>query len=248
MEIFNRATLKGFFSKGRVPTEVHFSNLIDSTINKIDDGFAKTVDEGLKLAPVGDSKKLLSFFEDIKHKEAQWDISINPTETIKGIGFSEEQEATRLFISKGGNVGVGTIMPSFKLEVNGAAAAKSRIGTFQSKSEVAADSEWHIILDELEGSHVFEIVAKAEGVKKRGKYAVAHAIAINTNNSISSKIRVTQAYYGWFWHRIKFRWKRSADGKYRLEVKTVGHYGTDEKNNVIQIKYHITSLWDSRLD
>ncbi len=65
MEIFNRSTLKGFFQKGKVPTEVHFSNLIDSTINKIDDGFAKTVDNGLKLSP-GGPVKVLSFYSDIK--------------------------------------------------------------------------------------------------------------------------------------------------------------------------------------
>ena len=247
MEIFNRATLKGFFSKGRVPTEVHFSNLIDSTINKIDDGFAKSVDDGLKLAPVGESKKLISFFEDIKQKEPGWNISINPTETIKGISFSEKNDSSRIFIRNGGNVGIGTITPNYDLDVNGTTGLKSRVGIFQAKSEVAADSEWHIILDDLEGCNVFEIVAKAEGVKKRGKYAMAHAIAVNTHNSFSNKIRVTQAYYGWFWHRIKFRWKRSSNGKYQLEVRTVGHYGTDEKNNVIQIKYHITSLWDNNL-
>ncbi len=248
MEIFNRATLKNFFSKGRVPTEVHFSNLIDSTINKIDDGFAKSVEHGLKLAPGGESKKLISFFEDIKHKDPQWNISINPTETIKGISISEKDKNSHLFIRNGGNVGVGTITPSYLLDVNGTTGLKSRVGTFQEKSEAAADSEWHIILDGLEGCNAFEIVAKAEGIKKRGKYAMAHAIAVNTHNSISNKIRITQAYYGWYWHRIKFRWKRSNDGKYRLEVRTVGHYGTDENNNTIQIKYHITSLWDNRLD
>ncbi len=248
MELFNRTTLKRFFSKGRIPSEVHFSNLIDSTINKIDDGFAKSVDHGLKLAPGGDSKKLISFFEDIKHNNPQWNISINPTETVKGIGIADEADKIRFFIASEGNVGIRTTTPNYEFDVSGTAGIQNRVGTFQeAQFEVAADSEWHIILDGLEGCNAFEIVAKAEGVRKRGKYAMAHAIAVNTHDSVSNKIRVTQAYYGWFWHRIKFRWKRSEDGKYRLEIRTVGHYGTDENNNVIQIKYHITSLWDKRL-
>ena len=37
MDIFNRATLKRFFERGKTPSEVHFANLIDSTINKIYD-------------------------------------------------------------------------------------------------------------------------------------------------------------------------------------------------------------------
>lgn len=190
---------------------------------------------------------MISFLEDIKQKEPSWDISINPTETIKGLSLSEKKDSSRLFVRNGGNVGIGTITPTYKLEVNGTTGLNTRVGTYQSKSEVAADSEWHIILDGLEECNAFEIVAKAEGVRKRGKYAMAHAIAINTHNSVSNKIKVTQAYYGWYWHRIKFRWKQSRDGKYRLEIRTVGHYGTDDKNNVIQIKYHITSLWDDRL-
>lgn len=57
MEIFNRSTLKGFFQKGKVPTEAHFTNLIDSTLNKLDDGIAKTVEHGLKLAPAVEGQK-----------------------------------------------------------------------------------------------------------------------------------------------------------------------------------------------
>jgi hypothetical protein len=243
MEIFNRATLKGFFKKGRVPTEVHFSNLIDSTINKIDDGFAKTVENGLKLSPTGDSKKLLSLYDDIKEKDPQWEVEINPTETAHGLSFTERDQGSRVFLRNGGQVGIGTMHPEHTLEVKGTVGMSSRVGTYQAISQVSADREWHIILDQLEGCQAFEIVAKVEGVKKRGKYAMAHAIALSTHGGYNNKIRVTQAHYGWFWHRLKFRWKRSDDGKYRLEMRTVGHYGNDEENKVVQIKYHICSLW-----
>lgn len=247
MGIFNRSSLKGFFQKGRVPTEEHFSNLIDSTINKIDDGFTKTIEHGLKISPVGDSRKLISFYDDIKNKDPLWDISLNPNETAKGLSISEDKGGNRLFLQRGGNVGVGTFMPKHQLDVNGSVAMKRRIGTYQAQSEVAADSEWHIILNNLSGCHVFEIVAKVAGVKKRGKYAMAHAIAVSAHDSRSNKINVTQSCYGLFWHRLRFRWRPSGDGKYRLEMSTGDHYGTDHDNKVIQISYHITSLWDDKL-
>jgi hypothetical protein len=244
VEIFNRATLKGFFQKGKVPTEVHFSNLIDSTMNKVDDGFAKSVEHGLKLAPTGDSSKVLSFYRDIKEKRPQWSVSVNPVETVEGLSINENEHHSRLFLRNGGNVGIGTMVPEHALQVHGTIGMRSRVGTFQPANEVSADGEWHIVLDELSGCHVFELVAKVEGVKKRGKYAMAHAMAVSAHDGSLNKIRVTQACYGWFWHRLRFRWKKGAEGTYRLEMKTSSHYGTNERDEVVQIQYHITSLWD----
>ena len=34
----NRTTLKGYFTKGSIPTENNFADLIDSTLIQIDDG------------------------------------------------------------------------------------------------------------------------------------------------------------------------------------------------------------------
>ena len=250
MDLFNRITLKNFFRTGSVPTEVHFSNLIDSTINKIDDGFSKSAEDGLKLTPNGESGKLISFYEGVKgtSTEASWSLIINPGEVARGLSVGEKAGNSRLFFKEGGNVGVGTVMPSHKLEVEGTVAAQARVGTYNNTSEVPADGEWHIILDDLEACHAFEIVAKAEGVKKRGKYAISHAIAVSTHGNMGSSIRITQAYYGWVWHRIKFRWRKAAHGRYRLETKTVGHYGMDNDDEVIPIKFHITSLWDKSFD
>lgn len=244
MGIFNRTTLKGFFQKGSVPTEEHFANLIDSTINKIDDGFNKTGEHGLKIAAGGESQKLLSFYDDIKKRDPQWYVALNPNEVSRGLGFAESQNGTSLFLQDGGHVGIGTEDPQHTLDVHGTASMRRRVGSYQRQSEAAADGEWHIILNDLSGCHCFEIVAQVAGVRQRGKYAMAHAIAVSAFDSGSNKIKVTQACYGFFWHRLRFRWRRSENGTYRLEIRTADHYGTDEQNKVVQIRYHITSLWD----
>lgn len=249
MEIFNRSTLKGFFQKGKVPTEAHFTNLIDSTLNKLDDGIAKTVEHGLKLAPGGGrSKKVISFFNVIKDKNPLWSLSVNPTEVAQGLSFQDIHNQDRIFIKDQNGVGIGTTDPNYDLEVAGTMASKARVGTFKPTIGVPADAEWHTVLDQLDGCHAFEIVAKVEGVKKRGKYAMAHCIAICANGGRQNKIRTTQACYGWFWHRIMFRWRRNNLGNYTLQIKTNSHYGVDNENNVINIKFHITSLWATTLN
>ena len=244
MQIFNRTSLKGFFQKGQAPTEVHFANMIDSMVNKIDDGFAKTSEHGLKLSPVGKSKKLISFYEDIKEKEPLWDISVNLQESEKGLSISEGDQHHRLFFQDGGNIGVGTSTPNSRLEVNGAVGMKGRLGTYEEKSEVAADAEWHNLLTTREGCRAFEVVCKVNREEGRGKYAMAHCMAVCAQRK--GKVRVTQAYYGWFWHRLRFRWLFMGDNAI-LQVRTSSHYGVDEDNRTIQIKYHVTSLWEDKL-
>ena len=56
----DRNTLKNYFKKGRLPSSVHFADLIDSMVNKIDDGFNKQPDTGLELAPEGEMETVLS--------------------------------------------------------------------------------------------------------------------------------------------------------------------------------------------
>ena len=54
MAIRNRNTLIEGFSKGQRPTADDFKNLIDSTVNILDDGFSKDAQSGIKLAPISD--------------------------------------------------------------------------------------------------------------------------------------------------------------------------------------------------
>ena len=50
----NRETLKNYFKNGARPSEENFGSLIDSMINKADDGISKNLTDGLLLAPEGE--------------------------------------------------------------------------------------------------------------------------------------------------------------------------------------------------
>lgn len=244
MALFNRDTLKNYFKRGSFPTEVHFSDLIDSTVNKVDDGFAKDMNDGLQLSPQGSSKKLMSFYENVKDKSSAWNISLNPDSRSKGLSFADGEGNNALFLQNGGQVGIGTTTPHYELEVGGMVGMQGRIGTFL-VGEAPADGKWHTLIDGLNHTHGFEVMAYASGLQTKGKYALTHAICLVTYGRSNSKIRQTRACYRWPWHRIRLRWTGSTYN-YALQIKTGSHYGTDENELPYKIHYRVTKLWDER--
>ncbi|MGB0840326.1 MAG: hypothetical protein ACPGXL_09310 [Chitinophagales bacterium] len=244
MALMNRNTLKNFFKRGQIPTEVNFADLIDSVVNKIDDGFTKTPKDGMVLAPEGTSHKLLSFYENMRDKNPAWSVSLESEQADKGFSVVEGKEATRLFIAEGGNVGIGTTQPSHQLSVNGAIGMRSRVGTYAAGT-VPGDGKWHTILQDLKGSNAFEIMAYAGGAKGRGKYAMLHATALNNYGGRHSPINKTQSYFRFFWHKIDVRWiRKKGSFEYSLQLKTKSHYGINEAGIPYSIEYQITQLWN----
>src|SRR3954451_24864311 len=63
--ICNRNDLKKLFRNGQIPTENHFHSLIDSTINKHDDGFLKDEDDGIVISASNNTDRFISFFKNI---------------------------------------------------------------------------------------------------------------------------------------------------------------------------------------
>lgn len=237
----NRASLKELFAKGKRPSEENFSSLIDSLLNKVDDGISKNMSEGLILAPEGqDAKKLLSFYNHLQDGLPQWNTELLNGET-SGLGItepiSETQQETRLFFKKGGNTGINTVNPQTDFEVNGILGSKSRIGT-HILTTAPADGKWHDVVTQLNGCCAFEIMAQV-GKKKKGKYALLHAHALSTFGKSNSKIKTCQAHYGWWWNKISLRWVGTTYD-YSLQIRTRSNYGADN-----HIKFYVTKLWDN---
>ena len=72
----NRATLRKFFGKGMLPSENHFHDLIDSTVNIVDQGFNKTEETGLEISSLGSHERLISLS---RNDQPVWSIGYDGT-------------------------------------------------------------------------------------------------------------------------------------------------------------------------
>jgi hypothetical protein len=230
----NRETLKNYFKTGKRPTEGEFEDLIDSTLNNIDEGFDKTPEDGFKVTQLGEFGKLISFYQNIDVKSALWSIAASVID--KGLVFESEKKKDVLYLSPLGKVSINMAPEpelDVKLDVNGTVSSYGRVGA--ETGTIPADGKWHDIEAGLKGCNAFEIMAGA-GEKKKGKYALAHAIAVNTFNS-KGKITYTQSYYGTRCARLKLRWSGDVN-VYSLQLRSGYCYGKG-----VKVKYQITRLW-----
>ncbi len=256
----DRKTLKRYFENGRLPTEDHFADLIDSTLNLMDDGFDRSVEDGLEVAQLSDSGKLISFFKYVGDQSPLWFIRVDDNENLI-LGNPENEKVLLLVSGKDGQkskIGINNKEPENELHVGGVIRAEGRIGvaTKVDKEEltVPADGKWHDITGELRGCQAFEVMAGVGGKRYGGQYALMHAFALNTYNpkgplfnflNFKKRIRYHQAYYRSRSDKLKLRWDGTdgRDSKYRLQLKSNTDYGDDQNGKKIHIKYYITKLW-----
>lgn len=268
-KLWNRESLKGFFQKGKVPTEVHFEYLIESSINKLDDGFNRNDENGLLLAPTSSSNNIISLLKDPVAEDPSWQISLKQDEN--GTGFSlgnvvetkddQKKHEPRLFLTEDGKVGINTTNPKTQLEVAGTMACKTRVGVFKS-GKAPANGDFHDILSGMNSPQALEVVARVDGAEKSGKYALTHAIVLIPYGKSRFRIRQTRAYFGFFWNRIELRCVGDVKN-FALQIRTRSPYFSSksrkkggekaedaelkDENSPIKIHYHITQLWDDSL-
>jgi hypothetical protein len=244
MALMNRQTLRNYFKKGSLPTAEQFGDLIDSSLNIVDDGIERSGENGFRIAPVGYSSKLISFFTNLRNREPDWYISLDQDDS-PGLSIRDTSHSPRLVIKENAGVGLGVETPRHSLDVNGSVAMHRRIGTLR-QGEVPGDGKWHDIIPDLEKPSAFEVMVRIDGRQGSGKYALAHAIAVNTFGGGLSRgsIRKTAAHYGSFFNRLRFRWHGELY-HYSLQVKTSSHYGIDEKTGQpYAVRFWVTGLME----
>lgn len=245
MEKLDRNALKNKFKKGRMPSEQDFSNLIDSMVNILEEGFDRSANDGLKISQPMGSGRLLSFYRNIAVDSPQWFMELGSTDNSLHLGTPSSPHVLSLCNAQNAEgspevaVGINKEHPEATLDVEGTVAASGRRGKCGDQP-VPADGDWHDITGTLTGCEAFEVVAGVGGQDNAGKYALLHAFAINTFNGKSS-ITPHDAYFGNKCNRIELRWQtvpEVGEFHYKLQMRVQCSYGKD-----IWIKYHIARLW-----
>ncbi|MEX6686847.1 hypothetical protein QTN47_05045 [Danxiaibacter flavus] len=244
----NRDDLKKFFRNGQMPSENHFGYLIDSMINKQDDGFRHDDDEGLVLSS-SLRKRFVTLYKSMDDRNPFFSMGADDKDEQDNqslrftslTGSATEAAAQSFFLHANGNMGVGKKSEKeYKVDVNGFVAAQGRVGTYIQDS-VPADGKWHYITPDLDNCSAFELIART-GRRTTGRFAILHAIALSAFGRSRSRIRKTSAHYGSFWNKITVRWKSTGTHHYRLQLKTRRNYGDG-----VLIFFKIGKLWDDEL-
>ena len=242
MALINRQTLKNYFQKGGFATEKHFVDLIDSSLNMIDDGISINQKHGFKLNPMGYSNRLMSYFKKATQKEPDFSVNLNQ-DNIEGLSINDREGAPLLKFDQNKQIGVNTNEPSFDFDVKGVLGVDSKSGSY-AVGEVDGDGNWQTVMANLDGINGFEVVA-SKGKLGSGRYAMANAIALSTFGGRSSrnKIKNTHAYYGSFLNRLSFRWVGEMHN-YELQVRTRRHYGVNEVDGQpYKIKFNVSRFF-----
>jgi hypothetical protein len=150
-------------------------------------------------------------------------------------------------------VGINTVRPQQTLDVAGVIASQGRVGSYARHvtRQLPANGEPQTLIDHLTGCHAFEVMAGV-GAEGTGRYALLHAIALNTFNPVLQwwqrllpgsqrrGIRATSAHYGRRCDRLSLWWEggHGKGSEYKLRIRTRCDYGP-----TVVMNCSVTQLW-----
>lgn len=169
----SRNDLKDYFLTGSAPTQGQFANLIESSLNALDDkltvvsvgterhfGIGTDDPQSPLSVKANDSTQALVSFE-IDKDHRTWDIKhIDSNEGGSGLNFGQHTGGEgQLFIRPGGNIGIGTTDPLAKLHVQDSTGACVILATDQAASAAIeqTNSDLHISTSSSTGKIIFGI-------------------------------------------------------------------------------------------
>ncbi|WP_343606131.1 hypothetical protein [Fluviicola sp.] len=238
MAIRNRNTLIEGFSKGQRPTADDFKNLIDSTVNILDDGFSKDAQSGIKLAPISEQEgTVMTFLQNMTDDAGgRWEFDILNND-MKISRVSEKEKNQLILLKQNGEIELGE--EGCDIHVKGTLHTEQRSG--KNLKQVPANGKWQNLTELLPGIRALEVVC-VMGKRHTGKHAVLVAHATHCFGA-KPRIKYVRSHFGMFGNKLILRWHKSPkDRACQLQVRTRFKLGDD-----IYIQSSITSLWDNPL-
>jgi hypothetical protein len=141
----NRATLKSYFRAGSLPTQKHFEDLIESTLNMQDEGFKRTPENGVEISKLRDREAYISMYRTPDADQPDWSMSgdaagrllLRPgpasarlDEPVLTLDTRQDEEADGATPIVRARVGINTGAPQHELDVAGAVRMQARVGGF----------------------------------------------------------------------------------------------------------------------
>jgi hypothetical protein len=269
----NRETLKKYFAAGSLPTQKHFEDLIESSLNMQDEGFRRTPENGVEISKLKDKGAYLSFYPTPDASAAVWSVATDPGERLLFRAGPASDAGAPVLSLAAARVGINTVKPQCELDVAGVVRMHGRLGSFvparfldaqgnksaagaQAERAIVADGEWYDITGPLRGCNAFEVMAGA-GNENSGRYALLHAMAMNTFNprpwpfsflDRKRAIRATSAFYGRRCDKLRLRWfnlngKFGRNAEYCLQISSNCPYPEQAGGKPTPIRCHLTQLW-----
>lgn len=141
----NRATLKTYFAAGALPTQKHFEDLIESTLNMQDEGFKRTPENGVEISKLRDREAFLSMYRTPDADEPIWSLSADAAsrllfrpgraaatqaEPVFCLGTQEQEDQDGASAAPQARVGINMAAPQHELDVAGVVRMQARLGGF----------------------------------------------------------------------------------------------------------------------
>jgi hypothetical protein len=236
MAVRNRKTLIESFGSGQRPSSDDFRNLIESTVNILDDGFSKDAQTGIKLAPISEKEgTVMTFLQSMTEDGSRWEFDVIEKD-LRISRIAENKKEQLILLKQDGNMELGD--SDGEVHVKGTLRSDFRSGK-KSKPEAFADGRWHDITEDLEGIHALEVIC-VMGERHTGKHAVLLAHATHCFGA-KPRIRKLRSHYGAFGNKLQLRWVRSGFCC-KLQVRTRFPLGKK-----IAIHSSATWLWENPL-
>lgn len=216
----DRKTLKGYFQTGKIPTEEHFAELIDSCHNILDDGQVHPV----IIYPRESAGVLAKIYREKpgggESDAVCWSLSID---SDKNLILANEQEEKVLSITQEKHISFFDKTP--------AKGANAELAI-----SVPSDGQWHNLPIETDGCSACRIVVCYEYAKTK-KQKVTEVI-VSQCYGRRLKISGSKKFCGCHFGKILFRWNKT-EGKRHLEARC-----RLPKIELSRFECKITKLWD----